>query len=329
MSTLQEQRRAARYEDADGFLVSKLCPDDKHGTSSGYVIWMCHCPACRKWAATARSETIKRKAANDDVLGTLWADKLREQIRNDVISELNLCAKCAGTEEQTSQTSKPEPKKPATARKPLQLPRVKSPIPADVFEAPTAPPAPSPEAPKPTNGTHTNGADDLLAQLKIGSKVRENGKVPPVTATVRNEIRTVATLDLIGKAYFDPDWVAPLANGRERRAAGTMEVIVDPNGEKPVIAFHEREVAEGKPELVVEKTGGIAKAKGGGGGSQGPKTWDQLKGALDAMGATFEKTGTGHIKVSKNGRTIILPSTSSDWRAIRNSLSDARKKGLL
>lgn len=347
MTTLQEQRRAARHKDANGFLVSDLCPDDKHGTSSGYVIFMCHCPTCRKWASTARSETIKRKAINDDVLNAHWRDQLREQIRNEVIDELNLCAKCAGKQDAPTSARTPgewpepqkshfeakrqeavpepapEPKKPIT-RKPLQLPRVKSPIPPAVFEAP------APVETKPTNG-HSNGtsADDLLAQLRNGTKIRESGKVPPVIPAVREMIKTVATLDSIGKAYFEPDWVAPLDNGRERRAAGAMEVIVDPKPKPVIIAFHEREVAEGKPELVVEKTGGIAKAKGGGGGSQGPKTWDQLKGALDAMGATFEKTGTGHIKVSKNGKSIILPSTSSDWRAIRNSLADARRRGLL
>lgn len=50
--------------------------------------------------------------------------------------------------------------------------------------------------------------------------------------------------------------------------------------------------------------------------------------ALEAQGFDVEITKRGHMLVSKDGREVAVFSGSpSDWRSLKNSLSDARRAG--
>lgn len=239
-----------------------------------------------------------------------WARRYRlaryeVQLHNQRIIE-SLSKKTGSSQQQARSVAQ------TNGKLPTKLPTPDRPTPAEV-----APPQP----PKPV--------EIDLSKVQIGAKNDEERKVFPVVPSVREQIKTVATFEAISDAYFRPEWTAPLENGRERRAHGEMQIIVDPNGDAPVIWFGEREVATGKPEILQKVTNGIAKAKGGRGGSTGPTSVNSLLELLRKGGCTIERAGSGHIKVAKNGRTLTLPSTASDWRSLRNTLAEAKRQGLL
>lgn len=156
---------------------------------------------------------------------------------------------------------------------------------------------------------------------------------PPVTRAVREQITSIAMLELITKAYNEPDWVAPAdrktseGKPRERRSYQGVEIIVGEHGD--VIAFHERDVAEGPPEILQPVKRAMPKAKGTGGGSRGPSTQEALLAELRKAGCDVSQTGSGHIRVTKGEGSLVLPSSASDWRSLKNAVADARKLGLL
>lgn len=156
---------------------------------------------------------------------------------------------------------------------------------------------------------------------------------PPLIPAVRERIGTVSMLEKITKAYYEPDWRAPVDRlhsndqDRERRTFQDVEIVVGESGH--VIWFTEREVATGTPEIVTASQKALPKVRGTGGGSRGPRDQDALIAALKASGCDVTKTGSGHIRVTKDGKSLILPSTASDWRSLQNSLAQARRQGLL
>jgi hypothetical protein len=186
----------------------------------------------------------------------------------------------------------------------------------------------TPSKPK-TNGRKTNG-HKVANEPALIKPVEDEVKPPPTTKGVRDYIKDVATFEAITKAYYEPQIVSPAAEpGRERRIYEDMEIIVAQGGSYPVIWFKRREVATGPSQLLAEKPKAPPKAKGGRGGSQAPTDIRALLKALEASGCKIEKTGSGHIKVTRDGKTITLPSTASDWRSLKNSVAQARKDGLL
>lgn len=161
---------------------------------------------------------------------------------------------------------------------------------------------------------------------------REAPKITPfpLTPGVRGRITDVATVEAISRAYHRPEWVAVLEDDRERRVHGRMEIIVGTNANKPVLFFKEREeVGTGDAEILQETKKAVPRAKGGRGGSQGPSDYRGLIDRLKATGCTVEWTGGGHLKVAKNGRSVTLPATASDWRSLKNSIAQAKREGLL
>lgn len=190
----------------------------------------------------------------------------------------------------------------------------------------------TPSKPK-TNGHKVTSTEPVLTKSdreKYDAVGVTDVRRPPVTPGVRDHIKDFATLEAITKAYFEPQIVSPAVEpGRERRTYEDMEIIVAQNGTQPVIWFKAREVATGPSELLAEKPKSTPKAKGGRGGSQAPTDIKALLKALEASGCKIEKTGSGHIKVTRDGKTITLPSTASDWRSLKNSVAQARKDGLL
>lgn len=158
--------------------------------------------------------------------------------------------------------------------------------------------------------------------LQVGVKVNAD-RLPPMTNAVRGYIRTVEMLHKVAKAYFEPDFTAN-SEGRERRFGQGLELIVSDEGR--IVWVHTR--AEVPDAVVAYKPKGLPKAKGGRGG-RAAVTKDSLIEQLTAAGCTVAHTGSGHLRISKGERSIILPATTSDRRAMLNALSDARKQKLL
>lgn len=65
--------------------------------------------------------------------------------------------------------------------------------------------------------------------------------------------------------------------------------------------------------------------------SSDKKTTNAILNALDAQGFTYRKTGSGHYQVrDPEGFVIaIMAATPSDYRSIKNTLSDLRRAGFV
>lgn len=260
-----------------------------HGTSTGYVSYGCRCEPCSQWQRRRYEGDLERRTHNAEILRALQ--------------------RCPAQRETPAPVAKPKP--PPVEPEPLVEPEPE-PAPASVVVDEPAEPI----------------------TFTVGEKAVD-GRVPPVIGTIRERIKDQRTLTLITKAYFEPDWSAPAdltrSNGhsRERRTFQGMEIIVGEGEGHPVIWFREREVATGKPAIVEDSKLSLRKAKGGRGGSTAPTEQRDLLELLKASGCEVETTGSGHIRVSKNGKTVVLPSTASDWRSLRNTIAAARKQGLM
>ena len=56
---------------------------------------------------------------------------------------------------------------------------------------------------------------------------------------------------------------------------------------------------------------------------------DDLVRWLREHGYRIEKTGKGHYKVFAPNRVVIMPSSPSDWRSVKNTVSDLRRAGVV
>lgn len=74
----------------------------------------------------------------------------------------------------------------------------------------------------------------------------------------------------------------------------------------------------------------VKRRKSGGAGQVWPTTWDELKKRIEAHdGLRVLQGNGGHQIVYKNGKQLdVLPTSSSDWRAIRNACLQLRGKGI-
>lgn len=139
---------------------------------------------------------------------------------------------------------------------------------------------------------------------------------------VIQRITSEELLDKVIRAYHTPQWTVSLDEGRERHAYDDVEIIIVAGG--PVLAVYERKVEDFTPD--VPKTSGVKKAKGGRGGSDRPTTLSELKNRVKTLGCSWENTRNGHIRVlTPNGGTVIVPSTASDWRSIRNGWAQVQR----
>ncbi|MSZ76800.1 MAG: hypothetical protein F2667_06795 [Actinobacteria bacterium] len=58
------------------------------------------------------------------------------------------------------------------------------------------------------------------------------------------------------------------------------------------------------------------------------KDLKKIRKALEAQGFETAVTRRGHLLVLRDGRRVALFSgTASDWRALKNSIADARRAG--
>lgn len=305
----KDQRRQnlrRRSINARGQIVSEICPEHLHGRPTGYIMYGCHCTSCNNWAKTYRKQRRKIAEFNQKIIDSLSAKTRGNGFYTEAVKvEVN------------------GHKVDVTPLKPVEPEPVEPEVPViEVADAPVV--------------KMMDELAESIDQLRRGEVVQPHEpaalKAPPVIPAVRSRITSVAMLDQMSKAYFSPDWTAELEEGRERRVYGTMEVIVDPNGDAPIIFFHEREVAQGKPEILVEKKPAkkvTKRVKGESGDRVKITDARSLIEALRASGCTVRRTGSGHLKIGKAGRYVTVPSTASDHRSIPNALSDARKQGLL
>lgn len=303
MTDLRQRRLAQRERDEEGYLISQVAPPHLHGRSSGRTAYGCCCKACRDWGIAYRLRRRETLAHNLRII---------EALRNG--------------------TYNPCPEAPAPVETPEPT-RVVLPTEAQVDEEKLTKSLSAIRTPTRTNG-HKRSTEPVLTKTDR-EKYRTVGvtdvRRPPLTPGVAGHIKSFDTYEAITKAYYEPQIVSPATEpGRERRTYEDMEIIVAQGGTYPVIWFKRREeVGTGPSQLLATKQKATPKAKGGRGGSQGPADTKELLKALEASGCTIEKTNGGHIRVTKNGKTIILPSSASDWRSLKNSLAQARKDGML
>lgn len=148
--------------------------------------------------------------------------------------------------------------------------------------------------------------------------------VPQMLRAVRERITTLETLGLVVAAYHEPHWRLVMDGGREKRAYKSIEIVVaDEHG--PILAVYDRKT---EPDEVVQKetANGVRRAKGGRGGSKAPTTLKELKSRLPSLRCSWETTRNGHVRVVTPGnQSVIMPSTASDWRSIRNSWAQLQR----
>lgn len=313
----RQLRWSHRVENEHGRIVNPAAPESVHGTSYGYVGWGCRCERCADWSSKSGAAATKRRIHNQLILmgmqlrlrlgGTCNVGELAEKPGHggeggDTLHQGMTADDHAAMRHLQDQVIRFVPPDDESQEK------VEKAFDRGVKR----------QTRRPVTEVHLT--PDLPA-------------APPVITSVRERITSVAELEAISKAYFDPQWRAPATGhdtgeARERRAHGTMEIIVGEN-DGPVLWFSEREVGTGESEVLNPTIKGIKKAKGGRGGSTDPTTYKDLLDRLKAAGCTVSVTGSGHHKVEKDDRFVILPRSASDIRSIKNSVMEARNQGLL
>lgn len=296
------RRWSHRVEDEYGRVVNPAAPESVHGTSYGYVGWGCRCKPCADWSSRNGEAAAKRRIHNQLILMGLQ-------------SRFRLGGTCNVGE---------------LAEKPDHISIIEyAPSPRQVV-AVEYDDEPQEKVEKAFDRGVKRQTRKPVSEVHLAPELPA---APPVITSVRERITSIAELEAISKAYFDPQWRAPATGhdtgeARERRAHGSMEIIVGEN-DGPVLWFSEREVGTGESEVLNPKIKGIKKAKGGRGGSTDPTTYKDLLDRLKAAGCTVSVTGSGHHKVEKDDRFVILPRSASDIRSIKNSVMEARNQGLL
>lgn len=309
MTTSSEQLRRSRYAQRvrgdNGRLISTICPEATHGKSTGYMTYGCHCDACNAWYDAYRAVQVQRKIHNRFVL-TMGLQP-----------HINRCPQAPETPPIGSLPTEDEIEH------------------VELVTLPEGPEFFEDDEPVEKIQTAFDSGAQQVTRAPIEIKGPDTPKAPPVIPSVRERITSVATLEKISKAYFTPQWVAPATGHdtpdlRERRVFEDMEIIVGDtdNLNGPVLWFKERDLADVEP-VVAQPQKALPKAKGGRGGSTKPTTFKDLMAKLKSAGCEITTTGGGHVKVTRDGQSLIMPSTASDYRALANTLANARKAGLL
>lgn len=304
MTDTQTQRRLRRRQEVElrrsqrvlrnGRLVSDIAPEHVHGRASGYNNWCCRCERCTEWSVERDRRHSENWTFNQQII-----DRLASQRRSP---------------------SAPCVEAPAPARLEPTVEKVEKPV------AP-APKVIQKQPPKPVEPLRQYVPID---EITVGSTdwKFEPSLVPSLIPAVRERVKTVEDIEKITRAYHLPDWSSPGGpEGRERRVYDTTQIIVATDGN--VIWWGEREVATGNSELITATPKSLPKAKGGGIGTRTPTSTEDLMAVLKKAGCEVEHTGSGHIRVSRGGKSIIMPSTASDWRSLANTIGQARRAGLM
>lgn len=288
-------RRRAQRVLRDGRLVSEIAPPHAHGRAVGYQTWSCRCEACSDWSTRRDRQHAEIWVFNQQIIDRLAAQRRAPS------------APCVEKPTRQPQLEPAEVHRPVETPKPVVKPKIVPPKPVEPPRPPIA-----------------------VDEIKIGTTewTFDPTMVPPLIPAVRERVKTVGQIEAITRAYHQPDWSSPGGpEDREKRVYGNTQIVVATDGN--VIWWSEREVAKGESELLTAAPKGLPKAKGGGVGTRVPTTAKELEKMLKQAGCEIEPTGSGHIRVSRDGKTIIMPSTASDWRSLANVIGQARRKGLM
>ena len=198
--------------------------------------------------------------------------------------------------------------------------RVSLPEPASVPE-----PVPEPAPPQPAKPVRQRRTPKKTAPQKQIIHQRED-PVPPFTRGAAGHVADFAHLEQIKNAYYRPQTIAPIPDqpDTQRHMYDGCEIIVA--GDTIVrVGQHEQSTAE--PETLAERRKSKHR-KHGGAGTMLPTSYDEVIQGLKEAGC--EITGEGkHLKVvTPDGQVSTLPRTASDWRAIRNTVSQFRALGI-
>lgn len=152
--------------------------------------------------------------------------------------------------------------------------------------------------------------------------------VPEFTPGARAEITTFDQLLGILNAYHRPQWSSPVQGDDllEQRAAEGHLVKV--NVETGTVVFvGECDQSSAAPESL-RQCAPPKRRKRGGSGSGMPTDYAEIISRLIELGCEVDQTGR-HIKVTlPDGRRRTLPKTTSDWRSVRNTVSQFKADGL-
>ena len=132
---------------------------------------------------------------------------------------------------------------------------------------------------------------------------------------------------VIAKAYTDPEYTYsdPVHSGYTRKVRGEHCLVVDQNG--VILSILPADQAA----LPIEKTDAIRlpKARGGKQGNVFPTSYKEIVHVIKGMGYEIKKLGSGHQGVYSDGKLIYtLPSSSSDYRSLKNAISSLNKMGI-
>lgn len=152
--------------------------------------------------------------------------------------------------------------------------------------------------------------------------------LPPFTPGARAEITTVDQLRGVLEAYHRPQWSSPVQgdNTLERRAADGYLLKV--NTETGVVVFvGSCDQSSAAPESLRQCARPKRRRKGGSGSGM-PTSYAEVVSRLKELGCEVDDTAR-HLKVTlPDGRRRTLPKTTSDWRAVRNTVAQFRADGL-
>lgn len=132
---------------------------------------------------------------------------------------------------------------------------------------------------------------------------------------------------VIAQAYRDPEYSYsdPIHAGYIRKVRGEYCLVVDKNGViLSILPAHQA-------ALPIEKTSAIRlpKAKGGKQGNVFPTSFKEISDILTNMGYEVRKLKGGHQGVYSDDHLIYtLPSSSSDYHALKNAISGLRHVGI-
>lgn len=192
-----------------------------------------------------------------------------------------------------------------------------------VVEGPTEPEPvpvvkePEPPKPEPSKPTPSPAAPQLPDGLAI----------PPMTPSVMDRIRDVEHLTAVARAYTDPTITMPAEAGCTRHLRGEIQLIVSQTG--TIFALLTNDHGDEEPATPRATPRGLPKAKGGKGGSRMPGSLRELLASLREADYPVERTKGGHWRVETPQGPYIMSSTPSEFRSLRNCVSELRRRGVV
>lgn len=294
-------KRQVRYRrrilGTNGKWFSTMCPPQTHGRRSGYDYWGCRCDTCVVGNLDYQQLTRARKWHNFQILQALIADRL-----NILPEVVEATAPAVDVLEPPKLVKVELEPVVAPVKKPAKRRRVAT---------------PEPEI--------------------VPGRLPDGQLLPPIIDRARDDIRDVAHLQDVAKAYWKPEVVRPgnpdekTGAERELRVYGEVEIVVahDEGEDAKIIAIFGHQRGVGEPTILTAKKPKGPRVAGRGRGRTGPVDQKGLLAELEKQGVKLRKTGSGHIVAERDGATYTLGSTPSDYRSVKNTVAGMKKAGVL